>query len=425
MRNTKLILLIIIAIPLFSFQWKVNLQSDKQLNGIFSKSEIKEIEKMVSYVDSMVLKNTNTADINEAYHRFLEKLNQTIQDSSKFLVPFEEEKKYQFLESLDSTVFNDFWQMGNFVKISRYKGTIYRDLDGYKHLNLHPFGRYMAYLEKVGKEDDFYKSLKENIEISGDIPVSMSIWVPANHQKFDFNLPKNRLWVTVYILRIEEHHDKKMERYLNRKKSLDNKYFLLGTLRDYMGREKYQQVNGRVDRYHQSEGKLCFVIDSMFKDSYPDLRITTAKNHDYELYSVSLAGEMDNFYNFQTSGRMNINARLDTMTQFSDSILSGLLQTADTIYFGRLKSGIFETDRQKLSFITGAFVRYGRFRHSAYYISVANSVSKVKVLTQLLKEMNCENVEYKIQESIPFIHTVYFTPTEEMTAYFNKYLIAK
>lgn len=38
-------LLIIITIALFSFQWKVNLRSDKLLNEIFSKREIKEIEK--------------------------------------------------------------------------------------------------------------------------------------------------------------------------------------------------------------------------------------------------------------------------------------------------------------------------------------------------------------------------------------------
>ena len=46
-------LLIIITITLFSFQSKVSFQSDKQLNEIFSKSEIKEIENMVSYFDSI------------------------------------------------------------------------------------------------------------------------------------------------------------------------------------------------------------------------------------------------------------------------------------------------------------------------------------------------------------------------------------
>jgi hypothetical protein len=208
----------------------------------------------------------------------------------------------------------------------------------------------------------------------------------------------------------------------NGKNSLDNEYFLLGTLSDYMGRETYKTVNSRVDKYHQSERKLCFAIDSKLKDKYPDLRMTTARNGDFELYSVLLAGEIDKFYNYQPSGRMNINARLDTMTQFSDSLLSELLQTADTIYFGRLKSGIFKTDKQKLFFITGAFLRFGGNNDSIYHISVANSVSKVKVLTQLLKEMNCGNVEYEIREGIPFGHTVYFTPTDELMNYFNQYM---
>ena len=53
MKTAKLILLIIITIALFSFQSKVSFQSDKQLNEIFSKSEIKEIEKVSSYIDSI------------------------------------------------------------------------------------------------------------------------------------------------------------------------------------------------------------------------------------------------------------------------------------------------------------------------------------------------------------------------------------
>ena len=39
--------------------------------------------------------------------------------------------------------------------------------------------------------------------------------------------------------------------------SLDNDYFLIGTLSDYMGREKYKNVSERVDKYSQSERQLC------------------------------------------------------------------------------------------------------------------------------------------------------------------------
>lgn len=67
-------------------------------------------------------------------------------------------------------------------------------------------------------------------------------------------------------------------------------------------------------------------------------------------------------------------------------------------------------------------MRFGGKNDSIYHISVANSVSKVKVLTTLLEELKCENEEYKIKDYIPVGHTVYFSPTGEMINYFNQYL---
>ncbi|MDA3880134.1 MAG: hypothetical protein PF436_07090 [Prolixibacteraceae bacterium] len=222
MRKIRLIELIIIGFTVFSCQSRFDLKSDKYLNEIFSKDEVKEIEKMISYVDDIVIENTDNKNINQAYHQFLDKINQTIQDSSRFLVPFEEEEKYEFLESLDSSIFNEFWYMGNHIRMSRYKDSIYKDLDNYKHLNLRPYGKYLDYLEKIGEDDEFYKSLKESLKVAGDLPASTAIWFPMNHKEFDFTIPKNRLWATIYILRIEEHHDKKMERYLKQKNSMHN-----------------------------------------------------------------------------------------------------------------------------------------------------------------------------------------------------------
>lgn len=148
------------------------------------------------------------------------------------------------------------------------------------------------------------------------------------------------------------------------KNSLDNEYFLIGTLSDYMGRVKYQQMNGRVDRYYPSERKLCLTIDSMFRETWPDLKLTTVKHYitkevEHELHSVLLTDKMDEFYNFQSSGRLYINADLDARNEMNDSLFSEYLLSADTIFCGRLKTDIFETDNQKLSFITGAFVRFG------------------------------------------------------------------
>lgn len=211
---------------------------------------------------------------------------------------------------------------------------------------------------------------------------------------------------------------------------IDNDYFLIGTLSDYMGREKYKKVDSRVDRYYQSEKTLCLAVDSMLKKAYPDLKLSATKHRvtmkdEFELHSRLLADKIDEFYDYKSSGRLSINAESDTISQYNDELISKLMQSADTIYCGRLKTDIFKTDEQKLSFITGAFVRFGGYNDSTYYIKIANSVSKVKVLAKLFEEMKCDNVEYEMNGYIPNVHTVYFSPTSKMINYFDDYMYLK
>lgn len=215
MRKIKFTLLFIISVALFSCQSKFDLKSDKHLTEIFSNNELKEIEKMICYVDDRVVELTNNRNVNEAYHQLLDKINQTLENSSKFLVPFDEEEKYNFLESLDSTVFSEFWTMDNYIRKSIYKDSIYENLDNYKTLDISRSGRYVDYLGKTGDDDAYYKSVKKTLEDAGGLTPSIAASFLKIHNELDFTIPKNRLWATVFILRIEEHHDKKMERYLN------------------------------------------------------------------------------------------------------------------------------------------------------------------------------------------------------------------
>ena len=215
---------------------------------------------------------------------------------------------------------------------------------------------------------------------------------------------------------------------------LNNKYFLIGTLRDYMGREKYPEVENRVDRYYQHEKKLCLSIDSMFIELYSDLKFssekhTTTKKDKFELHSESLAREIEAFYDFQPSGRGAYSGEVDISEVNLDSLTSTkdfFITQFDTIYTGRLKLDVFKTERQKISFITGAYVRFGGRNDSTYYIRVFNSVSKVKVLDKLLQEVGCTNVEYRMKKGyIPVSHTVYFIPTDKLRSYFKRYVSLK
>jgi len=215
--------------------------------------------------------------------------------------------------------------------------------------------------------------------------------------------------------------------------SIDNEYFLIGTLSDYMGREKYEKEIERVDKYYQSEKQLCLAIDSIFKKTYPDLVFSSSvhkisKKDEYELHSKKLAKKIESFYTFKYSGRGTAKKFIDFDSMNIDSLVKTgnfIEKYYDTIYEGSLKSKVFETEKQKLSFITGAYVRYGSQVDSLYRIRVFNSSSKVKILDELLKDIGCTNVDYDIKQTIPTGHTVSFIPTNKLEDYFERYIKLK
>jgi hypothetical protein len=205
---------------------------------------------------------------------------------------------------------------------------------------------------------------------------------------------------------------------------IDYDYFLLGSLNDYMGREKYKEIVNRVDEYAQNNKSLVFFLDSIFQDKHQDLKlITNEKTGRFELESKELAQKMNDYYFFKPSGRGAYCGEVDLGTLNLDSITNTpdfYTTYFDTIYTGRIKGDIFKNDTERLSFIAGAYIRFGGKNDSIYFISVDNSISKVKEVTEQLKEMKCTNVEYSMKKGyIPVGHTVYFTPTDKLKKYFN------
>ncbi|WP_419211918.1 hypothetical protein ACNR9Q_14375 [Maribacter sp. X9] len=194
-------------------QKKIDLTSDESLTKIFNQTEIKGLESMVRYVDNMVLNRKNETDINKAYHLFFEEIAQ----SKEYIVPFEEIEKYKFLENLDSIQFATIWNFAYHIDMISTGDTIYRNLDNFKMLNIKPYSKYMDYLKVIGKDDAYFKSLQQEFEGAGNLMQDSAEWFPKNHTKFDFNIPKNRLWAAVYLLRREETTEMKLDRYLKNK----------------------------------------------------------------------------------------------------------------------------------------------------------------------------------------------------------------
>lgn len=186
--------------------------ADDTARKIFSPEELNGIGKMISFVDSLIVGHTNVSDINEAYHAYFdtdEMFPRLVKDSVKF----------SFLETIGKEAFDAIWVMDDYAEHIAYKDTILTDLHDFKTLGLNYRSKYRNYMEETGKTDSLHAVLHHSIEIAGDIPPSVYGSFSEDHRKCDFIRYKNRLWAAVFILRLEDPLEERVERYLGRKYS--------------------------------------------------------------------------------------------------------------------------------------------------------------------------------------------------------------
>lgn len=190
-------------------------------------------------------------------------------------------------------------------------------------------------------------------------------------------------------------------------------FFILGTLRDYMGRQQDPRDSSLFDRYYVGEDRLVMAIDSILKCDYPSdiYHINKHIGRDslatYQIFSSKLVKTVDAYYNFEQSGSSTVS---------DDPDLNHL-----PILTGRLKENIFKNDNDKLAFLAGVYVRFGRPNDTSFLISMGNSLSKTSVCLELLKEFNCKP-SLTILYNIPTIFQVYFHPNEMVGAYLKNYM---
>ncbi|WP_304067832.1 hypothetical protein [Pedobacter glucosidilyticus] len=171
-------------------------------------------------------------------------------------------------------------------------------------------------------------------------------------------------------------------------KKSQNEFLILGTLQDYMGRKLDPRFENLLDRYDPSEDTMKSIIDSLVKITYPKEVYQDMEMGVNTILSTFLANRFNAFYHFNKGHSYTPNG--------------------GNILIGKLKDDIMRNEKEKLAFLTGAFLRFGSIRDSAYCISIANSISKAKVCYTLLKELGCKPY-YNIRRNyIPVGHDVFF-----------------
>ncbi len=207
-------------------------------------------------------------------------------------------------------------------------------------------------------------------------------------------------------------------------KQYDKEALLIGTLNEYMGYQRtFSSGNTfyfqRIDIISRNELKHALFIDSLFSADYNDITIVNnGAPMGIKMYSPTLSSKIDRYYHYK--------------------VMNGhTTRQGDTIYKGDVDIHQLTNAKQKLSYLLGAYLRFGKNEKSTqsiiqhlkenshwpnvnsntdiyYAISFPNATSKAKYCEILLKEFNCKNVLYAYRNTIPAGHYVVFTPSPKI-----------
>ncbi|WNM18026.1 hypothetical protein [Flavobacterium capsici] len=185
---------------------------------------------------------------------------------------------------------------------------------------------------------------------------------------------------------------------------LDIDCFLLGMFDDYNGREiplKHPFESTRINSFYCTEKKLKIIFVDSIKNNYSLSDLEVKYN---TVYSKSLSKRLNKYY--------NINKDKDGGFIIDDIDYSS--------YIMKLKRSSFLSNKKKVSFILGAFLRYGKIKNDRFEIDMANSLSHFDILVWSMKELGFKyKDEIPCPKCIPVGQIVNFEPTEDYIKLFK------
>ena len=181
----------------------------------FSKEEIAGISQIMEFMDSLVLANNKSLNLEKAYHRFFDSIARNILDPGVGQAALEEEYKFSFFQRLDSTVFQAFWEdlPPRFVRINGKTITI-DNPSNFHSIDANTRGNLMKYFKLLSRKDKIFNEIYETIKESGSVTTPTIFGgMFYNHESLDYSKVDLRFWAAIFYLSVEESIDKKLERY--------------------------------------------------------------------------------------------------------------------------------------------------------------------------------------------------------------------
>jgi hypothetical protein len=203
---------------------------------------------------------------------------------------------------------------------------------------------------------------------------------------------------------------------------VDLTYFAFGLVNDYSGRQLVLTDSlelKKVDRCHETEIDILNYLDSLVRveNSFraPDNQIDRKIMRESDCgncqefvayYSKRLADDLNGKHRFKFNETWDGRGRKN--------------------YSGLIKKTAIKSREQRLSFLAGAYLRYGQREGKLYKFSFANSERKFRMIRKSLRRTRCKIISIKtIKDRLPNSQHLEFIPTKELKSEFDRLDVVK
>lgn len=176
----------------------------QSMRKIFTGEEIATLDSLIGFFDHYVqARSVNIPDIQKAYLRFLEEHLPVVKESGDWnaiLPPHEE--RFAFYETLDPEVLGEIFHVSDSVTVHYPGEAASVTMHSPWHFTLNYEGKFVRFLEELGRENRFFQRFYDQVMICGDICPTIYDQIMNHYAEIDFGSKDQRLALIVSLLRI-------------------------------------------------------------------------------------------------------------------------------------------------------------------------------------------------------------------------------
>lgn len=176
-------------------------ESDKTINKIFNKKEVKDLETLVNFFENQIClgQNIDTTNKHDCYESFFKHMVQCEKTGEIILnISFEEQKK--LYDQIRKKTFHEIWEQG-------WK-TGNNNEEKLKFYGLRTKGKYVEFLHELSKDYPIVDNYYNSFQFVGDIGPSMVATIIMGHEELDTSDIRIRLLLAIHYLTMNDLYER-------------------------------------------------------------------------------------------------------------------------------------------------------------------------------------------------------------------------